>query len=95
MKEINLPPFYVGESVVVVKGFKKLRQVWGFNYPKKGDVVTVDEIRKHPIHDFWLVKIPTCECELCHRCFAPIEKQFQSISLEKVLEKETPLICVN
>lgn len=27
--------------------------------------------------------------------FAPIEENFQSISLEKVLEKETPLISVN
>lgn len=27
--------------------------------------------------------------------FAPVQENFQSISLEKVIEKETPLVCVN
>jgi hypothetical protein len=30
-----------------------------------------------------------------YHLFAPVQENFQSISFEKVIEKETPLICVN
>lgn len=95
MAKTEFPPFYVGQKVISKSNFTGIRKTWGFSYPKKGEIVTVLSIHKHPVHDFWLITIPVCECELCHKNFAPIEENFQSISLEKILEEETKLISVN
>ena len=95
MPDTNLPPFYAGQKVVVICDYYELKRYWGFNYPDKNAIVIVQEIFKHPSYNFWLVRIASCECDLCHRGFAPLEKGFKAISLKKVLQKETPLISVN
>lgn len=105
MKENNLPPFYVGQKVVLL--------VDSINV-KKGDVFTVLRCFKHCC--VWLVDVGLLspvyanlgctKCEavlrlekgkpLCPEscCFAPIESQFQSISFKEVVEIESPLISV-
>lgn len=109
MKEINLPPFYVGQRVVAVKD--NIDRLF-----KKGDCFTVTGIIKSVCKcNDWDVNVGiskvsnSLECTVCKtiwenttkyawfsfRRFAPIEENFQSISLEKVLEEETKLISVN
>jgi len=38
----------VGSIVEVVANFEHLRRTWGIPYPKKGDVLTISGITKHP-----------------------------------------------
>lgn len=68
-KEFPIAPFKPGQAVISISNFKRCRKIWPFNYPKKGDICVVDSIRKHPRYDFWLVTIPSCECELYHKKF--------------------------
>ncbi len=37
-----------GSIVQAVVGFEVVRQQWGYSYPKKGDILTVSEVAKHP-----------------------------------------------
>ena len=87
--DINLPPFYVGQRVVqLVDGSR--------GQSKKGDVHTVLGIK---LLSQWCIDIGQKEGDRTiwcwHYCFAPIQENFQSISLEKILEEETKLISVN
>ena len=41
----------IGSIVHTVADFEELRVQWGFPYPKKGDVLTVSSIAKHPNND--------------------------------------------
>lgn len=105
MKEINLPPFYVGQRVVAIKD----HSMGSF---KKGDIKTVLGIEK--LCCCWNIDVGIkfsqilWQCNTCKalkdtnqigwinaRSFAPIQENFQSISLEKILEKETELISSN
>lgn len=97
MKDINLPPFYPTQKVVCVVDLYKLRSIYGYNYPYKGDILTITKCEKVS---------PSAKCFLCcfvedvfqdlsHEFFAPVQENFQSISLEKVLEDVTPMISGN
>lgn len=88
-------PFQVGQSVITVSDFSALKKVWGFNYPKQNSIVTIASIKKHHRHNFWLVTINGCECELCHTCFAPIKSEFQPIAFKEVVEVESPMVSAN
>lgn len=100
MKEINIAPFYVGQKVVAVDA------VSGSAF-KNGKTYTVASIeyklgnQHHPIGRvtyYWYVGIvghADGGAYFRPSIFAPIEEKFRSISLEKVLEKEVPLICSN
>lgn len=92
MDNINLPPFYIGQRVVALDD-----SCPGFGYQyKKGDEKQVDKLRFSEKSKKWDF-LPVGESRYhlaCHK-FAPIQENFQSISLEKVLELETPLISVN
>jgi hypothetical protein len=94
MSNTNLPPFYAGQKVVSLIGWEDARRIYGYNYPSKGQVVVVQGIESNG-HGGWHIQVPNCEVVLWYKHFAPIEENFQSISLEKVLEKETPLIGIN
>ena len=41
----------IGSVVETVGDFEDLRKQWGFPYPKKGEVLTVIAITKHPNND--------------------------------------------
>lgn len=38
----------IGGLVETVANFEELRELYGFPYPKKGDVLTVSDISRHP-----------------------------------------------
>lgn len=100
----NYPPFYVGQRVVA------LRSHWQ-GYFEKGEEFIVVGIRKPCCVWVIDVGIPNkhmgCVCSKCGygefnvnawfaiEDFAPISENFQAITLEKVVEVETPLISVN
>lgn len=107
MKEINLPPFYVGQKVVAVNN----SALW-----KKGQEFTIKSITKSCC--YWEVDINLSapngisffRCYICNRkhglkpgdpiypdayCFAPLEEKFEVISYKKVIKREQPVICRN
>jgi len=106
MEQINLPPFYVGQKVVAIENsgtgrFKKgdkfivngnkflWESVWCIDIGHKNPVAPKMQYRGRTIStgdDIWWT---------LSSMFAPIEENFQSISLEKILEEETKLISVN
>jgi hypothetical protein len=104
--ENNLPPFYVGQRVValrsigcvkkgkeyVVLGLFKCTKchVWYVQHTHAKGVVLND---KFPCCGNPIVTKDYRAASAKH--FAPIEENFQSITLEKVLEQETKLISVN
>lgn len=113
MKDINLPPFYIGQKVVAIidligKGEKREPVFYG----AKGTEYTVSGIFKcckwkinvsiyYPA-GYTEMKCGGCNTVLCDfivwcpaDSFAPVKENFQSISLEKILEEETKLISVN
>lgn len=94
MENLNLPPFYVGQKIVSLISWNQVRVLYGYKYPQKEQVVVVTDIFKNNGGE-WMVTIPGCEVPLWSKRFAPIHENFQSISLEKVLEEETKLISVN
>jgi hypothetical protein len=106
----SLPPFYIGQRVVALKtSFKRngFQIIEGKTYTVKEQyqcakcgkwVVGLAELS--PINpDNW----KSCcmdDCKLScaggnAKYFAPVVENFQSITLEKVLEEETKLISVN
>lgn len=100
MEEINIASFYAGQKVVAVDA------VLGSAFKNGQDyIIAAVEYklgnRNHPIGRvtyYWYVGIVGfADGGAYYRpgIFAPIEEKFQSISLEKVLETETPLICSN
>lgn len=111
MSEINLPPLFVGQTVVAIKDGKDSNNLVVY---KVGQKFIVNGLMHHPC-DGWLVDVGIVvrsgngtKCKECllklnsdfiwwcySKHFAPIEENFQSISLEKVMEKETHLISVN
>lgn len=111
MSEINLPPFYVGQKVVCIRGHQT-------GCPKKGHIYPVLGVYQYPCCKTWLVdygeKAPYIpDVSTCHICkkknpafgtgnflidaerFVPVQENFESISLEKVIEKEKVLTCAN
>jgi len=100
MEEINIAPFYAGQKVVAVDA------VSGSRF-KNGQIYTVSAVeyklgnQNHPIGRvtyYWYVGIVGfADGGAYYRpaIFAPIEEKFQPISLEKVLETETPFVCSN
>lgn len=106
----NIPPFYVGQRVVAVmnspRGFFKKGQefvVQGIHFFKCCHQDWVISIGIDGIDRYCACAcgtrfvFPGSNVFMWHvtSLFAPIESQFQSITLEKVLETETPLIGVN
>jgi hypothetical protein len=65
--------FKIGQKVICVKSFEKLRTIWGFNYPKINDIVEVLSIKKHHTINDYLITIPNLECEVCAHCFKPLK----------------------
>lgn len=106
MAEINLPPFYVGQRVVHIREFTK-KYTEHIIYPTKDKVYTIRTIHYSKRHKGWFLrfeelvnKIVQSKYELSEPSFSvnnfsPIIENFQSITLEKVLEEETKLISVN
>jgi hypothetical protein len=39
---------HIGSKVITQTGFKKLKKIYGFTYPKKNQVLTVSQISMHP-----------------------------------------------
>ena len=107
--ENNLPPFYVGQKVValrtspVVNGAQIIKgntyTVKDIFFCKCGDWIVVVKEVKMDCPKPWTM----CCKENYHSSnvagpsyvFAPIEENFQPITLEKVLEQETQFISVN
>jgi len=109
MKPINLPPFYPGQKIVALKTSKNKKIKKGQIYtaafcvngcccpwdvgikelPAYDDRSYCSKCMKYVLHTgkFYLV------CNASY--FVPLEETFQAITLEKVLENETSLICVN
>ena len=99
MEGLNLPPFYIGQRVEYIDVVDGI--IMGGKPLKKGDKVTVVgvsfekgwTIRNEKL---WFIEIDIAIGYLYSaKDFVPIEENFQSISLEKILEEETKLISVN
>jgi hypothetical protein len=111
MADINLPPFYVGQRIVAIKDHSQGRFKKGDEFVVKdqkmkccGWAVYYGDNMKFPKGT--IIEWPCSHCGgktlskdqrvfFKSTSFVPIEQNFQSISLEKVLEKETPMISVN
>lgn len=106
MKEINLPPFYAGQKVVGIEPNNYNRPENGRIYTvlqiRKGCCnweVDIGETPKHP----YLINCVVCLKNKPHGGimwfssfrFAPIHENFQSVSFEKIIEKETHLISAS
>lgn len=108
--ELNLPPFYVGQKVValVTKTIEGVTLLKGSIHTVKGLMQCKCGSWKVDI-GFRAGRFAYNECYACGSLYndcsnimfvrntnlSPIEENFQSISLEKVLEEETTLISVN
>lgn len=106
MSNTNLPPFYVGQKVVALTTgyFHEKGHVYTI-----ADMMFCDKCKKwHALtKETTLMPASKYKCDCYNdlnttiylggdaKYFAPIEENFQSITLEKVMEKETPLIGVN
>lgn len=106
MKEINLPPFYVGQKVIGVLPNR-------FNKPEKDKIYTVLDIRQGCCeweinvgispHDPNFIECGVCKKHFQHNGtlwlrvsrFAPIQENFQEISYSEVVKEEKRLISVN
>ena len=106
MNEINLPPFYAGQKVVaLVTGFgmNKGDQKTVISCFKHCCQWHIDIGLLSPVDKTFTCKKCNSKLQLINGktlypeavCFAPVQENFQSISLEKVLEEETKLISVN
>lgn len=107
MKNINLPPFYLGQRIVALENV----YLW-----KKGDEFVVLGIKKSCC--YWIIDIgitlPTVytyfQCQICRRrenikprqvywpmanCFAPIEENFEVVAYKEVIRKEKLITCAN
>lgn len=103
MSEINLPPFYLGQKVVATGDIPHNQHGLDRTGIHKGTVLTVrkcyglcvffNEIINNSSSCF--SSIDNGEPAYHVRFFAPVQENFQSITLEKCLETETPLISVN
>lgn len=100
MENLNLPPFFIGQQVVCIKQID-------FKGVIKGNKYTVQAIKKC-CGEYSIVVVRTEQPTVCYKCYQPmgdcflnsiffraVEENFQSISLEKILEEETKLIGVN
>lgn len=102
----NLPPFYVGQKVVALKDSPyhpemrkgKVFTVLALNFCCCWSIDIGLKVMKSHLY--------CADCNIvfgqhgsiawkCAKRFAPLEENFESISLEKVLETETKLIGVN
>lgn len=110
MSEINLPPFYVGQKVVALATSRNVlgcQVVKDSIYTVAGNfqcpvckkwMIDIKEILCP-----WMDNLQRCCVDVPYskymsgrsEKFAPLLENFQSISLEKVMETETPLISVN
>lgn len=100
MKEINLPPFYIGQKVEYVNSV-----VGSFNgltpKIKKGDIVKVVACELHKgwlisSKKEWFVEVDADSSMLyVAEDFKPIQENFQEISYSEVVKEEKKLISVN
>lgn len=111
MNDLNLPPFYVGQpivcinpSAILIKGHKYFCKDIKLGCCGWEVYVGLSESNELQSNCIWIDHCKRCgkvertfDSRRFHFAdrFAPIQENFQSISLEKVLEKETPLISVN
>jgi hypothetical protein len=77
--------FKIGQKVVCVSSFEELRKIWGFSYPKVGEIVEVLSIRKHHAVDDYLISITGLECEVCASRFKPL--QYDVFSNEEIIRE--------
>lgn len=94
MGNINLPPFYVGQRVVAIKDSGPIPTMISYN---KGDEFIVSITKQSRTKKEWHCGFTTRPPDEYYDCnsFVPVEQNFQSITIEKVLELEMPLISVN
>lgn len=97
MAKTEFPPFYVGQKVVGSSFASEHR-----SKIKKGHPYTITHchLSINPANGtgpYWYVGYDGVESHawLTPKLFDPIIENFQSISLEKILEEETKLISVN
>ncbi len=83
--------FKAGMKVVCVTSFENLRKIWGHNYPKIGDVVTVLSVRNYPFkYKHLLLIVNGTECEVCSKCFRVVDETFAEQVLQKVCARQFP-----
>jgi hypothetical protein len=107
---MELAPFYVGQKVVSLYDslYKdtpiKKGQIFSILGIKKGCCKFTGWLVDVGFENIYLITLqcPSCfHSELsktrwvCSTCFSPINESFQKVTYEKVLEKESELICVN
>lgn len=102
MSEINLPPFYVGQKVVCIRGYENEPSLHrGRPHPITGKEYTFRGADSSGYIGGIYLKEIISENFMGHELsflttrFSPIQENFQSITLEKVLEEETKLISTN
>lgn len=109
MSKLNLPPFYVGQKVVAIKDSQDGKAKRGIIYTvalciqcKCGawmvGIVELPAEYDSSYHNrcLNLYEHTGIYCRFGEsKYFAPVQEEFQSISLEKVIEKEKPLTCAN
>lgn len=103
---MNIPPFYIGQRVVVITSTPFLKTgdeytVQSLYYKSCCKSWTVHVgITDNGAQPYCPIHKTThgIEGHLVHhnaKYFAPIESNFEAISYTKVMEEESPLVCVN
>lgn len=109
MSSINFPPFYVGQKVVAVANHQKRMFKIGEQFTIMGIVPSRCKCSGWEVDIGIVSNSYRGHCTDCNgfystndliywfdaASFVPFHENFQSISLEKVLEEETKLISVN
>ncbi len=70
-------------KVVCVYDFSKEREIYGFNYPQKGEILTVIYLEKHL--DFYLLYFWELPFGLCSNCFRPFQEEKGEMFIEEFI----------
>lgn len=94
----------VGSIVVTISDFETVRKIWGFNYPKKGDVLTVSnilphrnvELAKKGICLLFFVELPNLigVCDKKYNGILNFEELLLSEEISEILNEKTLTKCI-
>lgn len=81
----------VGSLVEVITDFEELREVWGFNYPRKGDVLTILQVEPHhkwkKINLLWFEELTNVP-GICNKTTKGIWNFKELLSLEEQINSQ-------
>jgi len=78
--------FEIGKKAVTLYNFGIETIQWGINYPKRGDILTIEGIEEHPIPEYLMLYFVEYRgLPLCSKNFAPIE-EISEITFNEIME---------